>query len=142
MHLADRRGGQGIWIEGVEQLFGRSPQLFAERALHLGIRKGRDAIEQAEQRVAVFEREDVGLQRQHLTKLDEAAPHVFERGAEAYGSRQRPDGAPPGQTGKPLQRHLHAVCDEVAPSHHEHLQQTRERRRVAPHTGRPVKTEP
>ncbi len=86
VHLPDRRGGHRLGVEPIEHLRGRATQFLEEDPLDVRVGERRDPIEQVEQLVAVLERHDVGLERQHLAELDEAAAEVLEQPAETLGS--------------------------------------------------------
>jgi hypothetical protein len=86
VHLADRCGGERLGIEVLEQLAGRPAEFFDEDPFNVLDRKRRDSIKQVEEFVAVLERHDVGLKRQHLSELDETATEVFEQAPEPLRS--------------------------------------------------------
>src|SRR3954447_4681849 len=87
MHLADGGGGQGLAIDGLEDVRGGPPELLHEGPLDLGVGERRDAIEEVEEGVAVFDGKDVGLEREHLAELEETTAETLEDATQALGTR-------------------------------------------------------
>src|SRR5262249_16362847 len=92
-----------------------------EDALDVLVRKWRDPIEQVEQLVAVLQRHNVGLEREHLAELDETAAQILEQTTESLRSCEPDewdDPARPRPSG-PRDRADEAVVHE----HAQHMQQ-------------------
>src|SRR4051794_40747520 len=87
MHLADGGGGQGLAIDGLEDVRGGPPELLHEGPLDLGVGERRDAVEEVEEGVAVFDGKDVGLEREHLAELEETTAETLEDATQALGTR-------------------------------------------------------
>ena len=101
----------------------RSTQLLAERTLDVLHRERRDAVEQVEQLVAVFQGHDVGLQREHLSELDEAAAEILEQSPESLRSRQSGERDARGQPGPDTRVADDDEREAVADQHPEEVQQ-------------------
>src|SRR6185295_18304637 len=95
--LPDRRRSDRGPLEALEDLVGPAPELRLDDALRDVRRERLDAVEQLPQRVAVGERQDVGLEREHLPELDEGAAQVLEQQAQALGARERRAAPEPGR---------------------------------------------
>ena len=101
VHLPDRRGRERLGVELVEELRRRASQLLEEDLLDVRERERRDAIEQVEELVAVFDRQDVRLQREHLPELDEASAQVLEEPAKPLRTGELRQGHAPDEPRPP-----------------------------------------
>src|SRR5262245_4463374 len=90
MYLSDRGRRQRILVKVIKNLRRLLPEFLHENLLHKPEIEGTDAIHQIEQRIAIFQRQNVGLQGQHLAKLDERASQIFQEHSKAFGGGQIP----------------------------------------------------
>src|SRR5882672_7663850 len=81
MHLADRGGGKRLLFEGIKNFSWCLPGFLDEAPFNMCVSEGGAAIEQVEQRITVFERQNIRLEGEHLAKLDEGAAQVFKDAA-------------------------------------------------------------
>src|SRR5262245_38845810 len=69
INLADGSRGQWLRVEALKNLCGPSPKLLDEGLFGVFKRKGSNTVEQLEQGITVFKRQDIGLQSEHLAKF-------------------------------------------------------------------------
>jgi hypothetical protein len=87
--LADRRRRERFNVEAFEEFFRSSAQFLDNNALHFPIAERGHPVQKIEKGIAVFQRQDVRLQRQHLPELNERAAQVLEYPAQAFRSGKR-----------------------------------------------------
>ncbi len=76
MHLAERRGGEGLVLDVPERFLGRRAELLDEHLAHLRPRHGRDLRLDDGQHLERLGREEVGAHAEHLRELEERAAQL------------------------------------------------------------------
>ena len=89
MHLADRRSGDGPWVEFEEELVDGEPKVLVDHVLDVAEREGTDVVlECAELRDDVG-RQDVRACRQQLAELDERRAELVEHLPQVLAALRR-----------------------------------------------------
>jgi len=83
----------------------------------LSLAERRNAVEQIQERVAVWARKRIDLQREDLAKLEKASAQLFEQAADVFLFAALPEGAKlkdkvvPAQTGREVSIAVHVRPD-------------------------------
>jgi hypothetical protein len=85
VHLPERRGGQRLRVESLEQLGDRSPELAGDHLLDGARRQRRHAVGELTDLTQVRLRQDVGPRREYLGELDVRGPE----GGDGRGESRR-----------------------------------------------------
>ena len=105
VHLRDRPGRQGLWIDAREDVFPRHAQLLLHDLDDAALRKRRHVVLQRRQLFDERRREQIGPRRQDLTELAERRTELLERAPEAARPRALVLSFRSEQLAEPVSRH-------------------------------------
>src|SRR5215831_1523351 len=88
MDLSNRAGRDGPRVKGIKNVSRSSIQVFLERLFYMLVIKRGYIIEETEQAPAILQREQVGLDSQHLAKFDKRSADLFKSAPQALRTRQ------------------------------------------------------